>query len=161
MNDLLLKQGLIASLARTARALQTLFDAQLKEMGLTAARGRVLLFLAKYHDGGATQTDVTDYLRVENPTAVRILDGLETLGYIRRRQSEVDRRAKIIELTEIGRPIADEVVRQSRHLYEGVLDDIPNADLETAQRVLDTILENVSTMGTARRWAHIQRESVL
>lgn len=161
MTDLLRRQALIASVAETARAIQTLFDAQLREMGLTAARGRVLLFLAKQHPDGATQTDVTDYLRVENPTAVRILDGLETLGYIRRRPSETDRRAKIIELTETGCPVAQEVVREARRLYQGVLDDIPDTDIETTQRVLDIILNNIAAMGPTRRWAHAERESVL
>jgi len=161
MSDLPSKQSLIAALVGTARALQTLFDAQLREMGITAARGRVLWFLAKKLPQGATQSDVTDYLRVENPTAVRILDGLETLGHIRRRPSETDRRAKIIELTEAGRPIAEEVVRESRMLYRNVLDDISDEDLATTKRVLDTVLRNVNAMGPARRWAHADRESVL
>jgi len=161
MSDLPTKQSLIAALVGTARALQTLFDAQLREMGITAARGRVLWFLAKKLPDGATQSDVTDYLRVENPTAVRILDGLETLGHIRRRPSETDRRAKIIELTEAGRPIAEEVVRESRMLYRNVLDDISDEDFATTKRVLDTVLRNVNAMGPARRWANADRESVL
>lgn len=159
MADLMLKQGLIASLARTSRALQTLFDAQLKEMGLTAARGRVLLFLAKDHPDGATQTGVTDFLRVENPTAVRILDGLETLGYIRRRQSAIDRRSKIIELTETGRPVAEEVVRQSRRLYGGLLDDIADHDLFTTQTVLDAILAKAETLGRGKQGQHSEPET--
>jgi len=156
-----LRQAFIASLFETSRALHTVFDAQLKDMGLTAARGRVLLFLAKREPEGATQTDVTDYLRVENPTAVRILDGLETLGYIRRRPSETDRRAKVIELTDTGRPVAQEVIRESRRIYRGLLDDIAIADIEAAQRVLDGILENTVTMGRTRRWAHAEHEQVL
>ncbi|MBI4045938.1 MAG: MarR family transcriptional regulator [Devosia nanyangense] len=159
MTDLTLRQGLITALAGTARALQTHFDAQLREMGLTAARGRVLLFLAKRGPEGATQTDVTDYLRVENPTAVRILDGLEALGHIRRRPSETDRRAKIIELTDTGRPIAEAVVRESRRLYSGLLDDISDEDLETIQRVLDVISAKIVTAGPVRRWAHFEREA--
>jgi MarR family transcriptional regulator for hemolysin len=137
------------SIANVARGLQTSFDAHLKGMGLTAARGRVLFYLVNRPEG-ATQSEVTDFLQVENPTAVRILDGLEELGYVERQPSPHDRRAKLIVLTPRGKPIADEVVVSSRALLAELVADIDADDLAVTAAVLDKIAANITTLGMRR-----------
>lgn len=136
-------RSLLASLSQLARGLSSTFDAHLRTAGLTAARGRVLLFLAQ-NDRPVGQSEVTAYLRVESPTVVRILDGLETLGYVRRLPDPSDRRAKLVELTASGRPRAAEVVALTLRLELEIMSGISTAETEAARRVLGKIIRNIA-----------------
>src|SRR3954453_21559992 len=88
-------------LAITSRKLRTLFDARVRAKGLTLARARALLHLAR--KDGMTQTELAEILEVESPTLVRLLDGLEGQGLTERRPVAGDRRANQIALTPAGR----------------------------------------------------------
>ncbi len=134
---------LLALLSETSRELTTCFDARLKSMGLTTARGRVLLLLAR-NQNGVSQAAITNFLRVEHPTTVRILDGLEELGLIQRCPDPVDRRAKVIVLTEAGKPLADEVVVLSGRLAKALLGNFNSADIANAEQFLQTLLSNLA-----------------
>jgi MarR family transcriptional regulator for hemolysin len=134
-------QSLLHLIGETSRSVVTLFDAELRCMGLSAARGRVLLFLLR-HRVPVGQAQVTEYLRVEGPTAVRILDGLEALGAIRRLPDPHDRRAKLIELTQAGRPDAEQVAELTRRINARLLDGLSAKQIRDAQDVLSTIVEN-------------------
>ncbi|HEY4199890.1 MAG TPA: MarR family transcriptional regulator [Devosiaceae bacterium] len=135
--------------AHVSRCLQTAFDAELKGLGLTAARGKVLFKLALAQTE-VSQTEMTDFLRVENPTAVRILDGLESLGYIKRVPADHDRRVKMIALTDAGRPLADRVVLVARKLSSAVVEGLTPEDIAAAGKVLNKITANVAAAGVGR-----------
>src|SRR5919205_4107633 len=120
----------LEELSVTSRKLRTLFDARVRARGLTLARARTLMHLAR--KDGMTQTELAEILEVEGPTLVRLLDGLEAQGLTERRPVEGDRRAKQIALTQEGRTLAMEVTRLGDELREEVLAEIPEADLIAA-----------------------------
>lgn len=151
------KLGFVQNLSLVTRGLQRVFDARLKYMGLTTARGRVLLYLLD-RGRGATQSEVTEYLQVENPTAVRILDGLEELGYVERCPAPRDRRAKIVVLTEAGQPVAETVAIMTSELLSELTDGIEAAELAAATSLLDRMTRNLNAMGSERRTAAPQQE---
>jgi MarR family transcriptional regulator for hemolysin len=128
-----------------ARELGTEFDAQLKGLGLTSARVRVLLLLAR-SPGGMTQISIADRLRVEPPTAVRILDGLEALGHIRRLPMPNDRRAKMVELTATGEPLARQAGLVSDRLEKILLDSLDPEDVATTERVLASLITRIEAL---------------
>ena len=89
-----------------ARLLRTTFDRRVKEMGLTRSQWWVLNHL--YRHDGMTQAELADLLEVERPTLGRLLDRLETNGWIRREACGTDRRAKRVFLTdEVGPPMRE------------------------------------------------------
>jgi MarR family transcriptional regulator for hemolysin len=126
-----------------ARGLTTAYDAHLRSLGLTASRAQVLLGLAERRNG-MNQSDVAGLLHVEHPTAVRILDGLEDLGLIRREPAPHDRRAKVILLTSAGAPIAAQVVEASKRLNAALMDGLDDRDVEVAGEVLLRLRRNES-----------------
>ncbi|MDB5588390.1 MAG: MarR family transcriptional regulator [Devosia sp.] len=136
---------MLKNLFIAARELGTEFDAQLKGLGLTSARVRVLLLLAR-SDGGMTQASIADRLRVEPPTAVRILDGLEALGHIRRLPMPNDRRAKLVELTPTGEPLARQAGAVSDRLEQLLLDDLDPADIAATDRVLASLTAKIEAL---------------
>lgn len=139
-----LRATFLEELSIASRKLRTLFDARVRTMGLTLARARTLMHLAR--KGGMTQTELAELLEVEGPTLVRLLDGLEAQGLIERRPVEGDRRAKQIVLTPEGQELAAKVTRLANDVREEVLADIPEADLATAAATMRAVVQKISTI---------------
>lgn len=136
---------LMRDVSQVGREISTIFDGHLRQHGLTLARARILLQLIK-NDCATSQSSVTEHLQVEHPTAVRILDGLEALGYIARTQAPGDRRAKNVELTDTGRPLAERVVATIDGLNSVLLEGVDPGDAEIASSVLEILLSNLATL---------------
>jgi DNA-binding MarR family transcriptional regulator len=66
-------------------------------------------------EGRMTQVELGTYLAMDKATMVRMLDSLEELKYVKRVQSDQDRRSKFLELTTAGKKImaAIEKIRNS------------------------------------------------
>ncbi|MET0745671.1 MAG: MarR family transcriptional regulator [Microvirga sp.] len=135
----------LEELAVASRKMRTLFDARVRAKGLTLARARTLMNLAR--KDGMTQSELAEILEIEGPTLVRLLDGLEAQGLTRRQPVEGDRRAKQIALTDAGRERATEVTRLAETLREDVLVGIPEADLLSATRIVRAITERIAATG--------------
>lgn len=56
-------------------------------------------------EGRMTQVELGTYLAMDKATMVRMLDSLENLKYVKRVQSEKDRRSKYLELTPAGKKV--------------------------------------------------------
>ncbi|GAB3629929.1 MarR family transcriptional regulator [Pandoraea terrae] len=77
-----------------------------------------------------------------NPTAiVRLLDQGEAEGLLDRHDAPSDRRIKLVKLTRKGRQVAERLEKTASALRVNLLGDIPNADVETATRVLRLLEE--------------------
>ncbi len=87
-------------MANVSRKIRTLFDARVREKGLTLARARTLLRVQRGE--AANQKELAVELEIETATLVRLIDGLEAQGLIERHEVEGDRRAKQVVLTEAG-----------------------------------------------------------
>ena len=96
-----LQASFTGELAAVNRKLRALVEDRARDMGLTLSRARLLMELAKAD--GPTQSDLAGLLDIEQPTLVRLLDGLERNGMIERRTVEGDRRARRVFLTETAR----------------------------------------------------------
>ena len=136
---------LLRNIAQVGRELSVGFDVHLKDLNLTTARARVLLLLLP-SDNGVSQAAVTDHLRVEHPTAARILDGLEGLNYIQRVPSPDDRRARMIVLTPGARAVARKVSAIVTNLNAALMSQLDPAEAEITNRVLTQILASVQTV---------------
>jgi MarR family transcriptional regulator for hemolysin len=78
-------------------------------------------------------------MSIEGPSLVRLLDNLERRSFIERREDESDRRARGIHLTQAGRELAVRAARIGNTLQSRLLAGVPEADLETCERVLETL----------------------
>ena len=133
-------------LAKTSRKLRTLFDARARASGLTLARARTLMLLAK--KDRMTQTELAEALEIEGPTLVRLLDGLESQGSIQRCPMDGDRRAKRIALTAAGRKLSAQIRRLADGIREEVLADIPEGELVAATELLRGMAARIEAAGS-------------
>ena len=85
-----------------ARLLRTTFDRRVRELGLTRSQWWVLTHL--FRKEGLTQSELADVLELEKASLCRLLDRLESKGWVRREADGRDRRVKRIYLTEAVEP---------------------------------------------------------
>ncbi|HEV7323157.1 MAG TPA: MarR family transcriptional regulator [Ensifer sp.] len=135
---------LFDALSLVNRKLRAVFDARVKEKGLTLSRARALFALTR--KDGLNQRDLADELDIETPTLVRLLDGMEKQGFIERRVEATDRRAKQIHMTDFGRTIADEILRLADEIRAEVLQGVDAAELAVTLRVVSSIAGNVQSL---------------
>lgn len=142
MNSPELQAAFTAELASANRKLRALVDQRARNMGLTLSRARLLMQLAKAD--GPIQTDLAGLLDIEQPTLVRLLDGLERTGMIERRAAEGDRRARRVFLTPVARAQAEDILAFLTELRADVLDGVDREELEIALRVLSRMSRNIA-----------------
>jgi MarR family transcriptional regulator, transcriptional regulator for hemolysin len=100
-----------------ARFLRTVFDRRVRRLGLTRAQWLVLTRL--HRRPGASQSELADMMEVEKASAGRMIDRLETKGWVERRAQEGDRRVNRIYLT----PEAERVHKRIWRIAEATVDD--------------------------------------
>jgi MarR family transcriptional regulator for hemolysin len=136
------RERLLDDLSRVQRKMRALFDARVKEKGLTLPRARALMILGR--GSQLNQRELADELDIETPTLVRLLDGMEKQGFIARQSVEGDRRAKQIVMTPHGARMAGEVLDLARSLRADVLADISTADMTATVKVFSAMSENIA-----------------
>lgn len=136
---------LFDALATVNRKLRSVFDARVKERGLTLPRARMLFALARKE--GLNQRELAEELDIETPTIVRLLDGMEKQGFIERRVELSDRRAKQIHMTDVGRSVADEIQKLASDIREEVLGGLQPQEIAVALKVVCKIATNIQSIG--------------
>ena len=126
------------AIGEVSRCWRAKLDERLRPLGLSQSRWMVLLHLSKRGDG-IVQKALAKWLGIEGPTLVRILDRMTTDGWIERRESPTDRRAKTVHLTPQSLAIIQQINKVAAQLRGELLVDIPATDIETCMRVLQQI----------------------
>jgi MarR family transcriptional regulator for hemolysin len=142
MDLIQLQAAFTGELAAVNRKLRALVDDRARDMGLTLSRARLLMELARAD--GPIQSDLAGLLDIEQPTLVRLLDGLERNGMIERRAVEGDRRARRVFLTESARAQAQDILNFLTELRAGILQGIAPEELEAALDVLRRTSRNIA-----------------
>ena len=126
------------AIGESARLWRTRLNERLRPLGLSQARWMVLLHLSKRGDG-VMQKALAEWIGIESPTLVRILDRMTEDGWIERRESTTDRRAKTVHLTRQSNAIIKRIDKIAAQLRKEMLADIDSADIEACMRVLQQI----------------------
>ncbi len=139
MPDKILKErldrnfGLI--LHDVARLMRTEFDRRVRDLGLTRSQWWVLTHL--FREDGQTQTALADLMEIEKPSLGRLLDRLESKGWVHRKSDVSDRRVKRIYLTAEVTPVVAAMRRHAADVRAEALAGIPAAERE---QFVDTLL---------------------
>ena len=119
------------------RLMRKLADRRLGAIGLTRAQWYALGNLRRC--GPMTQAALAEIMEVETATVARLIDRLETAGWVARRADPHDRRVKRVSLTAKAEDIMDEVGEIGQQLRDDML-----TDLSYDQR--DQLLATLSTV---------------
>ncbi len=127
-----------------ARMMRNIFDRRVKALGLTRSQWWVLNHL--FRNNGATQSELADILEIEKATLGRLLDRMETKGWIRREDHATDRRAKRVFLTDEVEPAVKTMRAAAADLRRDALGSFDNDERERFVDMLLSIKSNLSRM---------------
>jgi DNA-binding MarR family transcriptional regulator len=96
-----------------------------------------------------TLTELSELLGVTKQAAIKVVDEMEERGYAERRPDAVDRRAKVIRLTDKARRVRRTALRASNRLEAELVQDLDAADVAAMRRVLLRLLERHGALETA------------
>ena len=124
-------------IGQTARQWRRAVDQNLEPHGLTEATWLPLLHVVRA-PMPMRQKDLAESLSLDGSSVVRLLDNLQSMGLIERREG-TDRRTKAIHLTREGQATVERVEGISRQVRERVLAEISDHDVVTVFRILEKI----------------------
>ncbi len=117
-----------------ARLMRTVFDRRVRHLGVTRAQWLALTRL--YRRPGASQSDVADMLEIEKASAGRLIDRLETNGWVERRSDAHDRRVNRVYLS----PKAERLLQSLWPIAEATNNDAMGDLTEQERDVLTHLL---------------------
>lgn len=127
-----------------ARMMRSIFDRRVKALGLTRSQWWVLNHL--FRNNGVTQSELADILEIEKATLGRLLDRMETKGWIKREEHATDRRAKCVFLTDEVEPVVKTMRAAAADLRRDALGSFDNEQRERFVDMLLAIKSNLSRM---------------
>src|SRR4249919_1192377 len=129
------------TVADITRLFRRVFDRRSAHLELTRAQWRALSRIERLE--GLSQSELAEELEMEAIAIGRVIDRLESAGFIERRADPTDRRCWRLYLL----PKSDEVMRKMKRLSsalsEDVLGAIDPADFATTMRVLAQIKDTL------------------
>ncbi|MEV0629843.1 MarR family winged helix-turn-helix transcriptional regulator [Nonomuraea wenchangensis] len=120
----------------------------LAPLGLHPGQEALLLELAR--TGPAIQSQLSEALGCEPPSVTLMTRKLEAGGHIRRKPAPSDRRASIVELTDSGKALADQVKRLWCDLAEETVAGLPAETVAELPGILRTLTGNVDSRRSRR-----------
>lgn len=144
MNMTVEKSAFGHTVADITRLFRRVFDRRAAHLELTRAQWRALSRIERRE--GLSQSELAEDLEMEAIAVGRVIDRLESAGFIERRPDPADRRCWRLHLL----PKSDEVMRRIKRvantLREDVLGEIDPVDFATTMRVLGQIKDNLTEL---------------
>ncbi|MBP0452875.1 winged helix-turn-helix transcriptional regulator [Kitasatospora sp. RG8] len=134
--------GTSQAIARVARLHRATAERLLRPHGLHA--GQELLMMLLWDGGPQPQAALIEQLAVDASTVTRMVQRLEQAGFVRRRRSENDRRAVLVEATAAACALRDQVAQAWRELEQVTLAGLDEAEQAELIRLLGRLEGNLS-----------------
>ncbi len=131
-----LSDQLCFGLYSATRAIQRLYRPLLAEHGLTYPQYLVMLVL--WEEDGLLVSEIGTRLGLDSASTTPLLQRMEQSGLVVRTRSTSDERQVIVELTEQGRGLRDEVQHTTTAVTCAALD--ASSDAEALRRALDELV---------------------
>lgn len=122
---------------RIRRATKDTVETELTKRGTTMREFWVLTCTMAH---AASQTQLSELLAIDASDMVRLIDSLETHGWVARERDAKDRRRQIIIPTKKGRKIQTDLASLVASAEERALDDASNKQLKHLRKLTKAIL---------------------
>lgn len=128
------------SFMAVARDIRRRQMAALEPFGLSPSHSRAMRVLARAGEP-VRPGYLAERLHIVPRSATDVIDALEQAGYVARRSDPADRRAVLVELTDAGRSLADELAAVRHRTSSDLFDVLDPAERDQLRSLLDRIQE--------------------
>ena len=120
------------------------FEQHAASLGLTLPQCRTLLRVAE--NEGVSQVRLAELTDLEPMALVRILDRMESEGWLERRSDPSDRRIRCLYMTSKGRPLLEDIRRLMELTWSDAFSGISKDKSEMVSEVLDRVRDNLMAL---------------
>jgi MarR family transcriptional regulator for hemolysin len=131
-------------LTQASRSYVQRFEQRARELGLTLPQCRALTRLAQRE--GISQSHLSELADIEPMTLVRILDRMESDGWVERRSDPADRRARRLYLKPKSKPLLEQIWRLSDMTREEAFAGFSRSDAERFISLLEKVGGNLTSL---------------
>jgi MarR family transcriptional regulator for hemolysin len=125
----------------STQSLHRALNDELAPTGITYRQSQVIAWLKI--DGEMAVSELACRMMIEPPTLVGILDRMEAMGWIGRHSSPLDRRRKLIRLSDTAEPVWERIVQCFLSVRQQATSGLSPSEVETLLGLLRTIHENM------------------
>lgn len=125
----------------TSHLYQRRLDKELAPLGITFRQFQVLGWLV--YAGPASQGELAERMMIEPPTLVRILDRMQSQGWVLRTASETDRRRKQLQIGPEAKPVWNHVVDCLNRVRAEATAGMSAEEVATLQQLLQRVQNNL------------------
>ena len=129
-----------------SRAFRKRLDEKAAALGVTSVQLRVLGSISRLEAAGEQEIHQKDLERIEHvthPAMTRLLQRLESKGFVRCLPSSQDRRYKRITCTEKSAGIHEMILQQDQEVLAALCADFTPAQKKALQQLADMLLQNI------------------
>jgi MarR family transcriptional regulator, transcriptional regulator for hemolysin len=120
------------------------FEQRAAALGLTLPQCRALVYLAMHE--GISQVRLAELTDIEPMTLVRILDRMESDGWLERRLDSADRRARRLHLKDKAKPLVDTIWKLADLTRAEAFAGIPKQQTHILITLLDKVRNNLASL---------------
>lgn len=135
------EQYICFKVSRVMKKIQRYYETNLSSFGITPVQFYVLNTL--WVKDGIKFKDLARSLEMEGSTLTGILDRLERLDYVERRDDPEDRRSLLIFLKEKAKENRTEIVSLADRLNDEIKEKLPKKEIEIFESLIDKLAENI------------------
>lgn len=115
-----------------------------QQHGFNITPEQFLVMDALWDNGVMSQQEIATNIMKDKNSVVKLIDGLEKKGLVKRVADKADRRKNLIELTENAWKIKDGVTEVAMDAINHVIKDIPQNEMYIFIKVLSKMAENMN-----------------
>jgi MarR family transcriptional regulator, transcriptional regulator for hemolysin len=145
-----MRRDFTARLLQAGRLWRRAADEMVVVHGISEATTLPFVLIGRF-PGGPRQAALAEAVGIEGPTLVRLLDQLCEADLVQRTEDPLDRRAKVLTLTEAGLVLVKKVEAELDALRERVFAGVSAADLEACLRVFGALQNYTAAMRATPR----------
>jgi DNA-binding MarR family transcriptional regulator len=131
-----LEQEACLNLLRTTDQLNSEFTRLFNSHGLSGPQYNVLRILRGSQDEGLPCLEIAGQMITRMPDITRLVDRLETAGFVERCRTEADRRVVLVKITPAGAELLAKLDAPVRDLHRKVLSHLSEDELRELSRLL-------------------------
>lgn len=126
---------------KSAKDLADCLEKRLNYYNITRTQWIALYYIR--NNNVITQKQLADKMSLKEPSVVRLLDKMETLGWVNRINGESDKRIKFLNLTDRGQKIETDMLDVAEKFKVDVLNGISVEELDNFKSTLSKMLNNI------------------
>ena len=134
-----LEDRLFVTILKTADGLSQQAEQLIKSASLTMAQYNVLRILRGAEPDGLLCRGISDRMISRDPDITRLLDRMETHGWITRQREKEDRRVVKTRITEEGLAVLKKLDQPVRQLHKEQFAHMSASQLKTLAKLLDEV----------------------